>query len=840
MRKGIMFLRKIKPDNSIFETVFLIIYSIIIFMNIMSSSQVSQLPSWGRANTIVMGLSMATLIITFFLFGQVDKRTFILAVIMALVCLAVRQQSDQGKNIIFFIAVSFFGIYTDRRRVVRQYIIVASATIALIVILYYSGAFYTDFIGRNDENVTRVFLGFNYTNYAPTYLFYITLAYFFIKKKPINLLETGIIVGLDILLYRLTATQAVFFEVLAFVGVLWLIRIFPGVFKLRIFRFIAVAAMPFFAIAIFVLTKIYTPGSTFLSNLNRLLTGRLALGQQALEKYKIGLFGTRTQWETSIASRADGTYFYVDSSFLNIALTFGIIMLLFVLIGYMILAARKHKQRALMACAAIVFLAIHAFAGERLFELGFNPTIIYLGASFIPLHHLTAIGHSGDFIMEHKEKNERQISLKTLFLRVIRHWKLILIVSAIIGAGAAGLKMVSGYGSLSDSENAVAAQEKYDKELADYKNNQKTYKDTISTMKDTMQSKLDYLCNSILIQLDPNKVSYAYNDYFITSDDFAGNASAKDTDHVGGQILDAYASYLTNEIDWEPLAKEMDTEPQYLMELAGVGKDYATGRLTISAKHNNPEDAARVLDYIVDHANDYEDSLKKEFGGFTVIKRTPVESEIMDSSLQNLINNKATELKNLENSLKQLEQSYNKLEPPAVPSSLGKSAAAKNAITFGAKIFGISLAAMAVLLALIILISRRVLSADELNKTFNFREIAIFRSKDDTGNNSASKYDIISECLRHYSGGAKNILLVGSAPKKNVNKLLSELAKRLKDTSVDYVENVDDNRESIEKLKAADAVVFVEKVGRSGYRRIEDNFDRVINWDKPIAGSIVY
>ena len=41
-------------------------------------------------------------------------------------------------------------------------------------------------------------------------------------------------------------------------------------------------------------------------------------------------------------------------------------------------------------------------------------------------------------------------------------------------------------------------------------------------------------------------------------------------------------------------------------------------------------------------------------------------------------------------------------------------------------------------------------------------------------------------------------------------------------------------------LKAADAVVFVEKVGKSGYRRIEDNFDRVVNWDKPIAGSIVY
>lgn len=94
--------------------------------------------------------------------------------------------------------------------------------------------------------------------------------------------------------------------------------------------------------------------------------------------------------------------------------------------------------------------------------------------------------------------------------------------------------------------------------------------------------------------------------------------------------------------------------------------------------------------------------------------------------------------------------------------------------------------------------------------------------------------------MERYSEGAKKILLVGGAPKTQVNRLIKELSSRLKDVSVAYVENVDDTKDSIEMLKAADAVVFVEKVGKSGYRRIEDNFDRVVNWDKPIAGSIVY
>ena len=101
------------------------------------------------------------------------------------------------------------------------------------------------------------------------------------------------------------------------------------------------------------------------------------------------------------------------------------------------------------------------------------------------------------------------------------------------------------------------------------------------------------------------------------------------------------------------------------------------------------------------------------------------------------------------------------------------------------------------------------------------------------------KLDIAAENISEYSDGAKKILLVGDAPEKNTFNLMSELQVRLPDVGIDRVVRVDENKETLDKLKNTDAVVFVEKVGRSSYRLMDKNFDYINNWDKKIIGSVV-
>ena len=375
---------RIRQDNSIFERVFILMYSIIIFMNIMSSSQITEWGQWGRVNTLVLGGALAVILVSYLFYGYIDKRSFAVGVLMLVLCFLIREQSDRGKEIIFFTAIAFFGAFIDREKAVRRYVIIASATVLFIIILYYTGVFYSRSVGRTGEDVIREYLGFTYTTYAANYFYHIVIAYFFVKKKPVNLVETIIIIALNTVLFQLTDTQAVFYELFAFLAVLWIIRIFPKLFKYRIFKVITVWTMPVLAIVIYLMSRLYSPQSSVLSSINQALSGRLSLANEAMQRYGIHPFGHVTEWSTGILGedRFDD-YFYVDSSYLNIALTFGIVILVLIIIGFMLIGRQMHDEKKYIACVALLFLAIHAFTDPQLFEPRYNPIILYLGAAYI-------------------------------------------------------------------------------------------------------------------------------------------------------------------------------------------------------------------------------------------------------------------------------------------------------------------------------------------------------------------------------------------------------------------------------------------------------------------------
>lgn len=828
--------RKKDLNNSIFESVFLLMFSVIIIMNILGSSQLSEWSHWGRTNTIVFGLSIGIIFLTFLFYGKIDKRAFIIGIALIIICLIIRQQSDRGKDIILFTTFVFFGAFVNRERFVKRYVIVASFTVALIVILYFSGAFYTRSIDREGEDVVRLFLGFSYTTYAANYLFHIVIAYFFIKKRHINLIETIVIISINTIVFILTDTQAVFYLLLIFVAILWILRLFPYFFKYRIFKIITTWIMPVLAVIIFILAKGYSADNRFLSRLNDMLSGRLSLSHTAIERYGLHPFGAKTEWVTGIMGEDRfEEYFYVDSSYLNIALTFGIIILFFVIIGFMILGRRLHNMKRYMACIVIIFLAIHSFTDPQLFEARYDPMILFLGAAYIYKGKIPLYESTGDDLMENYQKNEREIRVRTLAWRVLKKWYIILIVAGIIGALATGYRIMRNNSNTGDATEVALAQQEYEKKLAEYNRNQETYKQTISDMEETLQSKLDYLSESELIKIDPNKEQLASVRMYFTSDGFSG--AEAETDYTANKIIDYYSSFLTSGIDYTGLSEELGVEPVYLQELVSNGKDYATASFTINAKSNDPERSREILEYVIAQTDALYDPARTAFGNFDVQADTIRVNETIDNTLQNTINTKANEIKNLEASLKQIKQSLEKLDRPAAPAIIGRSAAIKDALMFGAKAFAAGIGAMIILMALIIIGRRRVLSADELNKTYNLKEVAVIKN---TGDDLTTKYDIASENIKRYSGDAENILFVGDAPEKLTFNLMSEVQERLKDKTIDRVVKIDESRETLDKLKNSDAVVFVEKVGRSSYKLMDKNFDYIANWGKKIIGSVVF
>ena len=828
-------------NNSIFESIFLLMFSVIIFMNIMSSSQITEWGLWGRINTLVVFSALFVIVAAWFFCSKLDKRSLIIGIFLVILCFLISLQSGKDKDIIFFTAFAFFGAFVNRKRFVRRYVIITSITVSFIIILYAAGVFYTRSVGRTGEDIVRLYLGFNYTTYAANYLFHVVIAYIFIKKRHINVLETVIIMSLNVIVFILTDTQAVFYELIALFAILWLLKLFPYFFKYRIFKILTTWAMPVLAALIFILSALYSADSGILSKLDVMLSGRLRLAREAITRYGFHLFGRKTEWATGIIGEDRfEDYFYVDSSYLNIALSFGIIILVFTIVGFVILGRRMHNIKEYIACIALIFLAIHSFTDPQLFEPRYNPMILFLGAVYIYKGKIFLHDTTGDRTMENYnnqtklKKNEKEISVRTLFWHVLKKWYIILIVAAIAGALAAGYRIYKNYSKTGDETEVTLAREEYERKLAEYNRNQETYKKTIDDMEATLQSKLDYLSESELIKIDPNKEQLASVRMYVTSDGFS--PADAETDYNANKIVDHYNSYISSSLEYNGISEELDIAPVYLKELVTVTKDYSTGSFTINAKSNDPSKSRSILEYVIAQTDATHDDTAKTFGNYNITADSITVNETIDGSLQNTINTKANEIKNLENSVKQLKQSLEKLDRPGEPAIMDRSSMIKDALKFGAKVFAAAIGGMILLMAVIIIARRRVLSASELNNAYNLKEIAVITKKSD---DLANKYDIAAEKIIKYSDGAKNILLVGDATEKNTFSFMSGLQERLPKVSLDRVVKADETKETLEKLKNADSVIFVESVGRSSYRLMDRNFDLINNWGKKIIGSVV-
>ena len=120
------------------------------------------------------------------------------------------------------------------------------------------------------------------------------------------------------------------------------------------------------------LSDFYQQDNEFLESINEAITGRLALGKKGLDDYGIPLLGQDVPMVGFGGSTTlEEEYFFIDSSYLNILLRYGILFLIMVLIIYGTICYKHKKDTVLML--AVVLLAISCFIDHHMMEAAYNP-----------------------------------------------------------------------------------------------------------------------------------------------------------------------------------------------------------------------------------------------------------------------------------------------------------------------------------------------------------------------------------------------------------------------------------------------------------------------------------
>lgn len=155
-----------------------------------------------------------------------------------------------------------------------------------------------------------------------------------------------------------------------------------NLFNNFIIKSILIFSVPLCAIFSIILTNMYSLSNNKMVLLNQILSRRLYLGKMGINMYGFKLLGQKiTMIGHGGTNGQTDNYFFIDCSYLNIALRFGIIILI-ILCSYCVIINKKcFKNKEPLIPIIISIIAINSLVAHHFIDIAYNPFIIALFAT---------------------------------------------------------------------------------------------------------------------------------------------------------------------------------------------------------------------------------------------------------------------------------------------------------------------------------------------------------------------------------------------------------------------------------------------------------------------------
>lgn len=292
-----------------------------------------------------------------------------------------------NSNILF---CSFFFIIAARNINIRK-LLLGAFWIQLILTIMIAVASQIGLVSDwmyNIEGRNRHSLGYVYPSYIASIFFYMVLAYMYIRKEKLHLLETIMIGVLNCIIFVLTDSKTSFVLTFLVIVVFFTLKYYKKELKNNLISKLLYSYSVFgIAIISIVTCIVYNDENNFLVKINSFINNRLIMGHNALLEHGVTLFGERIRWVgfgglgyTTSALKEE--YNFVDCSYVKVLLDYGIIFFVIMLSGYALVSYRAIKEKDRFLCTCILFMCIYSIIEPRIIEFGFNPFVLSLCVLF--------------------------------------------------------------------------------------------------------------------------------------------------------------------------------------------------------------------------------------------------------------------------------------------------------------------------------------------------------------------------------------------------------------------------------------------------------------------------
>lgn len=347
---------------------FYLAYGLLVFGSAINSSEL------GFFSSNLLYLVVVCLAIARFLYVQVTHLGLLLVLVLLPVA-GICVLSARAPEVFVAIALVAAAYGASFERIIR-----ISLTLVLGVSVVVVAASLTGLIG--DSVLTRVVngklvechaLGFLHYSKLPTFWFMSYLGYSYLNRSSYSLIKHVLWFVVGFAIYLLCYARLRFYLLIfAFIAFFLASRLSGKPIGRGIVRLSAVMFPAFLCVAM-ILAIAYNPSNVVFSEANDLLSGRLQLGQTALEQYGISALGQNVDMVMEISSISGDDYFFIDSAYIYIPVVYGILVTIAVFGAFSLVSYKIGLRGDRFALCWCLCIAIDCFVGNQLMSIWLCP-----------------------------------------------------------------------------------------------------------------------------------------------------------------------------------------------------------------------------------------------------------------------------------------------------------------------------------------------------------------------------------------------------------------------------------------------------------------------------------
>ncbi len=356
-------MKKVNIENLLVN----IVVSVVVFFNALSTTMLDR--TFFQVKTNHLFVVVLFLGLRFFYNRRLSYKYLLLSSLLVLTGIVVYLQTTRF-NFLLYSMLLVFLVNVDMKVILKNYVYVSSIVLIVVFLLSHLGI--VPNLQYNRGGIIRNSFGFIYPTDFASHCFYLFIACSYLLKD--RLIWTRSIVGISLAGFIIKYCDARLNALSILLATLIFIYFYiVGEKKLRIYSIFPYSVLVFSSLMIY-LSYTFSWESPFLVSINKLITGRLSLGRSAFSSFNLNFFGTRGVQFIGSGGKTETVvgYNYVDSSYVQMLFTYGVVPVVLLVSIYVISAKEQYKRGQYLYVATLSLVALNCMIEAFWFVPSYN------------------------------------------------------------------------------------------------------------------------------------------------------------------------------------------------------------------------------------------------------------------------------------------------------------------------------------------------------------------------------------------------------------------------------------------------------------------------------------